>query len=89
MKKSGKSKQKVIIQKRGKIDRVEGMNLVLFSIFYWIIYGIIYGCVIFYAPSEVVLFEYLHWNIHQTLLGLGIAIWSMISLFMGLKYRGD
>lgn len=74
---------------KGKIDTNEKINLILFSAFYWIIYGIFYASVVIYLPATLYIFGFIPWAVQETSLGLGLALWGMISLLMGIKYRGD
>ncbi|NMB82393.1 MAG: hypothetical protein GYA14_11305 [Ignavibacteria bacterium] len=76
------------VQKK-KIDRMERFNLILFSLIYWVFYGILYGCILYYAPETIMLFDRIPWNLHQTMLGLGLALWGMLSLLLGIKYHQE
>jgi hypothetical protein len=80
-------KNKVKKLSKHNIDRIEKFNLILFSIVYWFIYGIIYGCVLAFAPETIIIFGWVPWNVHQTMLGIGLAFWGMCSLLLGLKYN--
>ena len=73
--------------KKGRINRTEKVNLILFSVFYWIGYGILYGCILYFAPETIMLFGVVPWNLHQTMLGLGLALWGMTSILLGMKYN--
>lgn len=73
---------------KGKIDRVEALNWVLFTIAYALFVGFLYG----YVSTQVTEITYpfgIPFSAQQAVVVFGFAMWGIMSLFLNMKFRRE
>ncbi len=72
--------------KIGKISKDEMMNMVMFSVIYWIIAGFIIGHVQTYYDS-IIYVGIFPFAAQDSMIGLAIGIFGIIFAIIGIKYK--
>lgn len=71
---------------KGKIDTLEAMNWVFFTIIYSLFIAILSGIVKTKCPDIIYIWE-IPVDIGQGIWVFGIALWGIISLFLNIHYK--
>ncbi|MBD3343087.1 MAG: hypothetical protein GF353_28575 [Candidatus Lokiarchaeota archaeon] len=80
---------KVKKKSKGRIDKIEASNLILFTIFYALFLGILSGVVYVYVPNIIYVFDIIPIDVQKTVWVLGMALWGVLSILLGMKYKRD
>lgn len=80
---------KVKKSSKGSIDRLEAANLVLFTVFYGLFLGILSGVTYVYVPQIVYIFDIIPIDVQKMVWTVGVALWGVLSILLGLKYRRE
>lgn len=73
---------------KGKIDRVEAANWIIFTLAYAIFIGFLYGYVSTEISDIIYVFN-MPFDAQQSVIIFALAMWGIISLFMNIKFRRD
>lgn len=82
-------KGKVKKQSPGRIDTIEQGNLFMFTLVYAIFVAILSGVSKVYLPEIVYLFNVVPIDVPQLVWILGLAIWGIITILLGIKYKRE
>lgn len=73
---------------KGKLNRTEKTNLVLFTIIYLIVFGVVKGYVYFHPIAPVIVFG-VPWDINSSIDVSAFVIWGLLSFLLNYKYQNN